>query len=301
MSHARSPYTIFREIAAFLSIAFLLFPGRMSAQEYRASKPPCDSVVVDDGQGHRSVTLIPQAVVPSKSESTSDNIVNRRQFTTIEEILKEQELQDRRMREGQRSVQTRDLSAYSTGSIPIEESISPSGGRIYSVPIPTASGWNLTPGISLVYNSQGGNNIAGYGWGLSGLPSITVRNSNLYYDGVVHNIDGDKVYGACQRTELTRYTAYIFRNACSSKQQLYFTLGHEYYHAYLWKIGIPSDSHHSIISDWQLRQAVEWNYNVMSQTRYYHSFHNDLHLGFDEYNYLKLNELIPIIKRWYIL
>ncbi|MCR5017299.1 MAG: hypothetical protein K6A64_00695 [Bacteroidales bacterium] len=168
------------------SVSVFLFAScLLSAQELRYSMPPCDSVVVDDGQGHRSVTLIPQAVVPSKSESTSDNIVNRRQFTTIEEILKEQELQDRRMREGQRSVQTRDLSAYSTGSIPIEESISPSGGRIYSVPIPTASGWNLTPGISLVYNSQGGNNIAGYGWGLSGLPSITVRNSNLYYDGVV--------------------------------------------------------------------------------------------------------------------
>ena len=45
----------------------------------------------------------------------------------------------------------------------------------------------MAPNIALVYNSQGGNNVAGYGWGISGLSSITVRNSTLYYDGAAES------------------------------------------------------------------------------------------------------------------
>lgn len=75
------------------------------------------------------------------------------------------------------------LTDYSVGSIPILPTVSPSGGRIYTVPIGTVPGWKLSPDISLVYNSQTGDNVAGFGWGLSGLSAITVRNKNYYYDG----------------------------------------------------------------------------------------------------------------------
>ena len=75
MMHARSPYAIFREIAAFLSVAFFLLPGRLSARDSR-----------------------------------SDTLIHR-------------------------SVPARTLSSYTPGSIPIQEAVSPSGGRIYSIHI----------------------------------------------------------------------------------------------------------------------------------------------------------------------
>ncbi len=185
MMHARSLlYTISREIASFLSVAFLLIPGRMSGQNTRALMPPCDSVVVDDGQGHRSVTLIPQVIPPEKAASRQDNVINEKQLNSPEDIMKEHERRSLEQGLKYRSLPSRDLASYATGSIPIEESVSPFGGRVYRIPIATASGWSMAPNISLVYNSQGGNNVAGYGWGLSGLSLITVRNSNMYYDGV---------------------------------------------------------------------------------------------------------------------
>ena len=70
------------------------------------------------------------------------------------------------------------------GKIPMNSSISPSGGRIYSIPLVTAAGYNFTPQLSLTYNSQSGDGVAGFGWSISGLSCITVRNKNHYYDGL---------------------------------------------------------------------------------------------------------------------
>lgn len=107
------------------------------------------------------------------------------------------------------------------------------------------------------------------------------------------------VYGACLRTKLNRFTVYVFRSACSSKQQLYLTLGHEYYHAFLSNLGITDDLvQHSIITDWQIRQAFEWNYCIKDQLSYYTQFHQDI---LWDYNYLGLNSLLPILNRWHIL
>ncbi len=74
---------------------------------------------------------------------------------------------------------------YAVGRIPVEQTVSPSGAMVYSIPIGVASGWNLTPSIALTYNSQGGNGIAGYGWEITGVPSITTRNHNYYYDSAI--------------------------------------------------------------------------------------------------------------------
>ena len=76
-----------------------------------------------------------------------------------------------------------DTSEFAVGSIPLSSSISPSGGRIYTLPIPVASGWSAVPQLTLLYNSQSANGIAGYGWSLGGLSSIEIRNKNSYYDG----------------------------------------------------------------------------------------------------------------------
>lgn len=124
-------------------------------------------------------------IVPQISTSKKDVSFFRKEYPTLESVI---QLQDSLAR-GSKSVafragSSRDLSQYAVGSIPIQESVSPSGARIYNIPIATAQGWNLTPSISLVYNSQAGNNVAGYGWSIGGLSAITVRNSNIFYDGV---------------------------------------------------------------------------------------------------------------------
>ena len=80
---------------------------------------------------------------------------------------------------------------FSVGQIPITSNVSPSGGRIYSIPISIASGWAAAPQVSLCYNSQAGNGIAGYGWNISGLSSIEIRNRNYYYDGDIRHSEYD--------------------------------------------------------------------------------------------------------------
>lgn len=75
------------------------------------------------------------------------------------------------------------------GSVPFDESVSPSGARIYSVPIRTAPGLAFVPNISLAYNSQSGNGVAGYGWNVSGGSVITLVQKTIHYDGTCAPID----------------------------------------------------------------------------------------------------------------
>ena len=163
----------------------LLISCIVYAQEYGVSKPPCDSIVTDDGEGHRSVKIVPLPLNPSVASPKPSKQANSISHLTLDDVINRQSAQVEAAIDNFRSQShpTRDLSSYSIGRIPFEESVSPTGARLYSIPIITASGWKLTPAISLVYNSQSGNNVAGYGWGLSGLSSISVRNENLYYDG----------------------------------------------------------------------------------------------------------------------
>ena len=72
---------------------------------------------------------------------------------------------------------------YAVGEIPIQENMSPLGGKIYNVPINVIPGRNgLQPNLALTYNSQGGSGVAGAGWSLSGASMITRINKSIYYD-----------------------------------------------------------------------------------------------------------------------
>lgn len=73
--------------------------------------------------------------------------------------------------------------SYSVGSIPLVDGVSPSGARIYSIPVTTAPGNKLVPSVSLSYNSQAGEGLVGYGWDIGGLSSIRLTNKNQYYHG----------------------------------------------------------------------------------------------------------------------
>ena len=64
------------------------------------------------------------------------------------------------------------------------------GGATYSVPLEIPRGvGNMQPEIGIVYNSQGGNGLLGYGWNLSGISSITRTGSTLFHDGKTTTAD----------------------------------------------------------------------------------------------------------------
>lgn len=73
-----------------------------------------------------------------------------------------------------------------------ELTVSLSGGAQYNIPINVVPGiTGVEPSLSLTYNSQGGNDIAGYGWKMSGLSSITRIPSTKYHDGIIDGVNYD--------------------------------------------------------------------------------------------------------------
>ena len=77
----------------------------------------------------------------------------------------------------------------SVGSIPLESTVSPSGAQVYSIAIPTVEDIRFAPQLSLMYNSQSGQGVAGWGWGIGGLSSVTLSSRNMYYHGEVAPAD----------------------------------------------------------------------------------------------------------------
>ncbi len=70
-------------------------------------------------------------------------------------------------------------------SIKGEANVSAMGGLNYTIPIDVVPGVNnFAPNLSLMYNSQAGNGIAGYGWNISGLSSITIGGQSKEIDDI---------------------------------------------------------------------------------------------------------------------
>ncbi len=71
-------------------------------------------------------------------------------------------------------------------------SVSLTGGANYAIPIAVPPGINgVVPQVSLAYNSQGGNGMAGYGWNISGVSAITRIPRTQFHDGVVGGVNLD--------------------------------------------------------------------------------------------------------------
>lgn len=79
------------------------------------------------------------------------------------------------------------------GKIPFTEGMTPSGGKTYSIPITTDPVSSFVPKISIAYNSQSGNGVAGYGWNLAGSSAITVTGKTIHYDGITAPVDLSRV------------------------------------------------------------------------------------------------------------
>ncbi|MDL2215220.1 hypothetical protein LJC00_03430, partial [Dysgonomonas sp. OttesenSCG-928-M03] len=75
-------------------------------------------------------------------------------------------------------------SGKDVGQITITQVQGQQGALAYAVPIEIHPGSNnFQPNISINYNSLSGNGVAGMGWELGGLSTISVTGSNVYYDG----------------------------------------------------------------------------------------------------------------------
>ena len=68
--------------------------------------------------------------------------------------------------------------------------VSTMGGAVYSIPLPLPSGiQDVAPNLAVVYNSQSGNGLLGWGWNLSGNSAITRVGHTLYHDGDMKGVD----------------------------------------------------------------------------------------------------------------
>ena len=81
-------------------------------------------------------------------------------------------------------------SGKTTGTL----SVSLTGAAVYAVPLTLPPGIDkVIPELALTYNSQSGDGLAGFGWNLSGLSSITRIPSTKYHDGVIDPVDFDNL------------------------------------------------------------------------------------------------------------
>lgn len=73
-------------------------------------------------------------------------------------------------------------------------SVSLTGGAVYDIPIAVPPGINgVIPQISLSYNSQAGNGLAGYGWNITGISVITRISATKFHDGTIDAVDFDSL------------------------------------------------------------------------------------------------------------
>ncbi len=69
------------------------------------------------------------------------------------------------------------------GRIEGHADVTPTGAASYRIPIDVPKGYNgFAPSVDIVYNSQSGNDILGYGWNLSACSMIGRCGKNKYYD-----------------------------------------------------------------------------------------------------------------------
>jgi len=84
-------------------------------------------------------------------------------------------------------------SSIDAGTTAGKFAVSLNGGATYTIPISSPAGVkNITPNVELSYNSQSGNGLAGWGWNISGVSSISRIPSTKYHDGLIDAVDFDE-------------------------------------------------------------------------------------------------------------
>ena len=81
-------------------------------------------------------------------------------------------------------------SSGTSGRTSGDFSVSLSGGASYSVPISLPPGVkDITPEISISFNSQSSNGLAGWGWDISGVSTISRIPSTKHHDNIIDGVD----------------------------------------------------------------------------------------------------------------
>jgi hypothetical protein len=77
-------------------------------------------------------------------------------------------------------------------SLPGSFGVAPGGAATYSIPIKVVPGTaGMVPSLSLEYNSQYGGGLAGVGWSLAGLPTVSRCPQTLAQDGAIGHVAFD--------------------------------------------------------------------------------------------------------------
>ncbi len=83
-------------------------------------------------------------------------------------------------------------TSYLVGATQGGFDVNPAGGATYTIPIDVLPGVNgLAPSISLVYSSNSGPGVAGYGWQIGGISVISRTGQNYYNDGAARGVELD--------------------------------------------------------------------------------------------------------------
>ncbi|MFC4634087.1 RHS repeat-associated core domain-containing protein [Dokdonia ponticola] len=83
-------------------------------------------------------------------------------------------------------------SSENAGRTAAEFSVAPSGAASYTIPFTLPQGIrDIGPAVGLVYNSQAGEGIPGWGWNITGLSTITRIGTTKFHDGYVDGVDLD--------------------------------------------------------------------------------------------------------------
>ncbi|MDP2891412.1 MAG: FG-GAP-like repeat-containing protein [Bacteroidota bacterium] len=79
---------------------------------------------------------------------------------------------------------------YLVGSTKGAFDVNAGGGASYAIPIDLLPGVNgLAPSLSLVYSSNSGPGVAGYGWQIGGISAIGRTGKTIYNDGTATGVD----------------------------------------------------------------------------------------------------------------
>jgi len=80
-------------------------------------------------------------------------------------------------------------TSLAVGTTAGQADVTATGGAVYNIPIYIPKGTNgMLPKVSIVYNSQSGNCIAGLGWSISGLSAVTRTGKNMYFDDIIEGV-----------------------------------------------------------------------------------------------------------------
>jgi hypothetical protein len=139
---------------------------------------------------------------------------------------------------------------------------------------------SIEVGEGMEYSNEYAQNFSDTYFGkIKGLDNLygngNVPNDYVKKGDLVFNPSGQQVLGTTSYKGLGKgYDVYLYKATFTAKEKLYLTMGHEYYHVELFRMGLNMDKHHNEISYWENMQQCLWNMTydkayINSTYRYY--------------------------------